>query len=214
MKTRVFVGLLFVMYLLAGFSTNLPAQEKDCGEIGIMASLARAQSQASLMRLKRKAGDSYGIQAVFAARQFELIPTSKEAAALLLNVIPQNHEQQDVWDAMNNYQCEGETDQEMSILAKLKYIHASDLARAVMLVPKKLLAYVSYAGEAVQDPDNDYAVQMRRVCRSHHKAFVRAVDLLGKGEERNQFSIPSSAWFRGHIFNPDGCKTLAFPEAD
>jgi len=196
------------------FCGMLSSQEKDCSEIAAMANIARAQSQTALLRLKNAAGNSYGVQATFAARQFELMPFNKKSAASLLDLIPQNREQKEVWDQMNSSQCDAETERDLSSLAKLKYRLAHDLARAVNLVPEKMQAYVSYAYEAVQDPDDSFAVEMKRVCRRHHAAFARAVELMGGGAERDQFSIPSTNWFREHIFNPDGCRTLAFPEAD
>lgn len=207
-------GTLLLSSSLATLCTRMPAQQKDCREIAAMAKIARAQSPAALIRLKREAGNSYGVQAVFATRQFELLPTDQKSAVLLLDIIPQNREQKEVWDEMNSSQCDSETEWDLTSLAKLKYRLAHDLARAVNLVPEKMQTYVSYAYEAVQDPDDDYAVEMRGVCRRHHVAFVKAVDLLGDGKEGNEFSIASSSWFREHIFNPVGCKTLALPEAD
>ncbi len=205
---------LLLSSLFATLCTTLPAQQKDCQEIALIAKIARAQSPAALLRLKRQTGNSYGIEAAFATRNFELMPADKKSAIALLNLIPQNREQKEVWDGMNSSQCDSETDPDLTSLAKLKYRLARDLTRAVNLVPEKMQAYVSYAYEAVQDPDDDYAVEMKRVCRRHHAAFVKAVELLGNGTEGNEFSIAGSDWFRGHIFNPVGCKTLAFPEAD
>ena len=208
-------GPIFALAPLLALGGNLRAQEKNCAEIEISAQMARAHSLESLQRLKKKAAEGYRAQAVFATRQFELFPTDKEAAALLLSLIPRNGEQQAVWADMDNFVCEGQTDREVSSLAKLKYRLAHDLAVAVLLAPEQMQVYVWYAAEAVTDPDNDYAVQMRRVCLDLHTAFVKAVDQLGTESHYDEdFATASSSWFRIHILNPEGCRVRAFPEAD
>jgi hypothetical protein len=62
--------------------------------------------------------------------------------------------------------------------------------------------YVSYALMSTC-PDCDYAVQMRKVCMARHQQFVDAV---------NKLSAKDKKWFVSELFNPDGCRTLAFPE--
>jgi len=63
----------------------------------------------------------------------------------------------------------------------------------------------SYAYEANQYPDSDYAVQMQSVCRAKHAEFPKAV---------NKLDAKVRKWFVGKILNPDGCHGLAPPEAD
>jgi len=76
------------------------------------------------------------------------------------------------------------------------------LANAVLLVPEKMFAYVTYAPLSV-NPESDNAVQMKRVCRARHKQFLDAV---------NRLSPDDKNWFGAKIFNPQGCRTIAFPE--
>jgi len=78
------------------------------------------------------------------------------------------------------------------------------MAKAVLLVPKKMSVYVEFAPETL-NPEEDYAVQMKAVCLGNHKGFAQAVAGLPTRDRD---------WFIGHILNPKGCRVLAFPEAD
>jgi hypothetical protein len=97
----------------------------------------------------------------------------------------------------------GETEKEVMTLARLQVRFTSDLARAVLIVPNKMLAYVSYANASDAYPDSDYAVQMKRVCRAKHQEFVKAVDQLSPSDKK---------WFLSNTFDPNGCRVLHFPE--
>lgn len=64
------------------------AEEPSCREISAMARTAHAKSSRAVVEEKQKAGDSYRAQVVLAERSFELHPMDKEAAVLLLSLIP------------------------------------------------------------------------------------------------------------------------------
>ena len=167
--------------------------------------MARATSAVALTAAKQEAGDSYRAQVVFAARSFELRPTDKAAAALLLNLIPQDDAQHETLVTFGTSECDSEAVADMTALGRVRERLPRALAKAVLLVPEKLPSYVAYAATAVQDPHNDYAVQMQSVCRAKHPEFVKAADGLPSDKKD---------WFVKHVFNPEGCRVVAFPEAD
>lgn len=200
---RLFQWLVVV--LCAAPSGVLSAQKPNCGEIVAMAKMARARSSAAVAVEKQKAGDSYRAQVAFAARSFELRPEDKKAAVLLLSLIPHDDGQHTTWMTMGDSLCSAESVADMKSLGRLGERLPHDLARAVLLVPDKLLSYISYAPISVQDPHSDYAVQMQTVCRAKHPEFVKAVDGLPTDKRE---------WFVKHVLNPDGCHALALPEAE
>jgi hypothetical protein len=213
------VKLIVALAICFSFSTVLPAQESSgpypteqpkCAEIHAMVGMAKARSTATLTAWDRKAGDSYRAKVAFAFRFFELHPRDRRAASAVLDLIPQNEEQGWIWYSFSGYlECTaesgeaGETEKEMLILAKFSWRFTHDEARAVLLVPSKMLAYVSYANTSDGNPSSDYAVQMRKVCLAKHQEFVKAVD---------QLSADDKKWFLSSTFNPDGCHVLHFPE--
>ena len=182
---------------------ELPAQEPKCDEIVAMAGMARAGSSADLTNWKRKAGDSYRAQVVFASRNFELHPADQSAASAILELIPSNQESDSVWHELGESFCQAESVKDMTALGRLGDRLPRDLARAVLLVPGKMQDYVSYAQTSIGDPHSDYTVQMQKVCKARHKQFVDAV---------NNLSAKDKNWFVSKIFNLDGCHPLLFPE--
>lgn len=185
----------------------LLAQEPGCLEISRMAAMARATTPAALKTRKVRAGSSYRAQLIFAARMLEIDPGNKIAAESLLNLLPKDEDgpEQAAWlDLTQLEQCPsgGFYASELDPLDALRHHLPRLAARAVLLAPDKMFDYVSYAQLSVT-PESDYAVQMRKVCTARHQQFVDAVNRLSPKDKR---------WFVSKIFNPDGCRTLAFPE--
>ena len=205
MKTFSFVIWAAVGAICMASCAALSAQAPNCDEVAAMARMARAKSTAFLGAEKRKAGDSYRAQLVFASRLLELHPEEQQAAVLLLNLIPQGDEQQTIWMTLGDALCSGESMSDMKSLGRLGESLPRKLARAVLLVPDKLPGYIAYASTSVQDPHSDYAVQMQTVCRDKHAEFLKAVEGL-PSDQRD--------WFVNHVFNPEGCHALALPEAE
>jgi len=170
-----------------------------------MARMARAKSSEAVTVAKQKAGDNYRAQVVFAARSFELRPTDKAAAVLVLNLIPQDDGQQTTWMTLGDSLCDSESVADMKALGRVGDRLPRDLGQAVMLVPDRLPGYVAYAATSVHDPHSDYAVQMQTVCRARHPEFLKAVGGLPT-DKRD--------WFVKHVLNPEGCHALALPEAE
>ena len=185
-------------------SEVLVAQQPNCQEVAAMARMAKAASGAQLTTWKQKAGVGYRARLVFSSRMFELHSDRRPAAALL-DLIPQNEQQDSVWHTLGSFLCDAETFDDVKLLAKLQTRLPRDLARAVLLVPDKMFDYISYAYVSTQDPDSDYAVQMQSACRAKHGEFVAAVDRL-LPEKRK--------WFVSKIFNPEGCHAIRLPEAE
>ena len=181
------------------------AQAPNCDQISAMARMARAKSSPALAAEKTRAGDSYRSRVVFAARLLELRPHSQIAAVRLLELIPRDDEQQTVWMTLGDGLCKDEPVADMKSLGRLSEGLPRLLAQAVLLAPERLPSYVAYAAVSVEDPHSDYAVQMQTVCRIKHAEFKTAVKKLPAEKKR---------WFLEHIFNPQGCRALALPEAD
>ncbi len=181
------------------------ASNVPCDQVHSIARMALASSHAVLARAEHNAGKTYRAEIVYAARSFELQPGDKDAAVLLLNLLPKDDAQHTTLMTMGDSLCDAESVHEMKSLGALGDRLPRDLARAVLLVPDKLPGYVGYASTSVGDPHSDYAVQMGSVCRAKHSEFVKAVEGL-PADKRD--------WFVKHIFNPDGCHALALPEAE
>jgi hypothetical protein len=184
------------------------AQERGCLETSAMGRMASANSPATLNARKQKAADSYRAQVIFAARMLEIETQDKSAAELLLNLIPKSIDdpRQQVWLELGELpQCPsgGVPDSDLKPLFRLQYHLPDLLERAALLAPDKMPDYVAYAYVSIQNPDSDYAVQMRKVCRAKHREFVNAVDMLPPEDKK---------WFVEKIFNLSGCRTIAFSE--
>jgi hypothetical protein len=196
--------VLIACFTLCGGSF---AQESSCKETAAIGEMARAVSPVVLRALKQNAGDCYRARLIFAARMLEIDPNNKSAAADLLGLIPKDEfsPEQAVWlDLLQIDQDPNRClpDSDLKPLGLLRDHLPRLLARAVLLVPDKMPEYVAYALLGMS-PDSDYAVQMRRVCRAKRQEFVKAVEQLSPHDRK---------WFVGKIFNPDGCRTIAFPE--
>lgn len=182
-------------------------QEPGCLEIARMAAMARAKSPARLKACKEKAGNGYRAQLIFAARMVEIDPGNKAAAESLLDLLPKDDEDpaQAAWlDLTQLEQCASgniSSADEVS-LDTLQYHLPRLAAAAVLLVPEKMFDYVSYTLFSL-NPESDYAVRMRKVCRTRHKEFTDAV---------NRLSPKDRAWFVTEAFNPNGCRTIFHPE--
>jgi hypothetical protein len=205
MKTRRLAQCVLAVVVCGTSGAGLCAQEPNCDEAAAMTRMARAKSSEAVTVAKQKAGDKYRAQVVFAARSFELRPTDKSAAVLLLNLIPQDDGQQTTWMTLGDSLCDSESVADMKSLGELGDRLPRDLAKAVLLAPDRLPGYVAYAPTSVQDPHSDYAVQMQTVCRAKHSEFVKAVEGL---------PIDKRDWFVKHILNPEECHALALPEAE
>ncbi len=183
------------------------AQNPNCKETAAIGQMAKAASPVVLRALKQNAGDFYRARLVFAARMLEIDPNDKGAAADLLGLIPKDESspEQAVWlDLLQIDQDPNRClpDSDLKPLGLLQYHLPRLLARAVLLVPDKMPEYVSYALISTC-PDCDYAVQMRKVCVARHQQFVDAV---------NKLPAKDKSWFISKILDPDGCRTLTFPE--
>lgn len=204
MKLKWITQLVIFGNLLLG-SDLCRAENLSCRQVAAIASMADAKSTASLTKWQKKAGDNYTARLVYSFRAFELRPKDQQAASRLLSLLPPSKEEEPLWHTLDGFLCKEEKVEEIKALGGLQARFPRDIARAVVLVPKKMLDYVSYAYTSIQDPHSDYAVQMRSVCRAQHKTFVGAVNSLASEDKQ---------WFVKKIFNPSECRAIAVPEAD
>jgi len=183
-------------------SPEASAESPSCDQISAIAKVARAKSLDGATEIERRAGGSFRAQVVFASRRFQLKP-SVQSAERLLSVMPADEAQVTEVMTIGDSICDGETVADMFILGRVGERLPSLLARAVLAAPRFMPAYVKYGLRAVQDPHNDYAVQMRRVCQKEHHRFALAVAALALDEQRR---------FTEHVMSVAGCEILAAPE--
>lgn len=207
MKRLSTAKLLATLAIWTALSAASIAEEPGCVAIGNMATMASAKTLAALTLSKQKAGNSYRAQLIFAARRLQLNASDKEAAAIFMALLPKTDlgPRQRIWlDLVQLDSCAiGRVS--INALKRLSILqdHLPRLAaKAVILVPDKMSAYVAY-GLLATWPDSDYAVQMRGVCRARHKQFVEAV---------NGLDVDDKKFFLSKIFNPEGCRTIFYPE--
>lgn len=212
MRRLIFVALTFS----ASLCTSLNAQNLSSESVAALARMARAKSVGALTRAKEIAGSTYRARVVFSARRLELEPNSKQAAESLFDLIPKTEEEQRIFMTLGDSLCDGESFRDMNSLDRLGERLPRDLAQAVLLVPSRMLKYVTYGWVSADDPHSDYLVQMETVCRTQHLLFVSAVRQLGNGTSPADggFAAPSATWFRTKLFDPDKCHALELPEAE
>jgi hypothetical protein len=203
--TKMVLKLFLFLTICCGLPACALGQEASCTAVASMLKMVHARSVKILTLENQKAGGDYRARVVFAARKFELHPQIRAFAIQLLNLIPQNDAQKTVWLTFGDSLCENESIEEMKSLGRLGQNLSRNLAKAVLLIPDKMPAYVLYAIDSVRDPHSDYAVQMRSVCVARSKAFKKAVQA---------FSQDKNEWFVKHVVNPDGCRVMTFPEAE
>jgi hypothetical protein len=208
MKNRLVFKTAVFIVTLPGLNLQLHATEPGCTEISLIAAIARAKTPSDLKLRKQNAGDGYRAQLIYAVRMFEIDPDSRTSAESLLKLLPKDRlspEQDVCLDLVHLEACPsgGIPDSDLEPLFKLQPRLPRDAARAVILVPSMMFDYISYASISVGDPHSDHAIQMKKPCEKMHAQFTAA---FGKLSEKDQ------SWFRTKVFNPDGCRIMAFPE--
>lgn len=180
------------------------AQTAVCRPVVALARIARARSLTELNKERVGANDDFRTHVVIAARLSELQPKNPITAAILLNLIPQSGAEQQVLITLGDSLCDEESLADMESLGNLGQNLPRMLARAVLLAPQLMPRYVQYAMLATQDPHNDHALQMAKVCRAAHPQFLKAVQELSDHER---------ARFARDIFDSTRCRALTLPEA-
>jgi len=179
-------------------------QEVDCAQVSALARMARSRSVGSLAAEKARAGDSYRAQLVFAFRSLQLVANGKNAERLLA-LIPKDDSQQTIVMTLGDYLCTEEPNVDTLILSRVNEGLARELAKAVLLAPRYLSAYVTYSMVAVSDPHSDYAPRMAKVCQQRHAQFIETV---------KQLPLKQRQEFTKYVIEPNSCRAIAMPEAD
>lgn len=193
------LGALLVLPLRSALG-----QESGCARIRGIIGMVHARSIAALEAARVGAGDDYRARTVYTTRRFEISPGVASAEALL-DMIPQNDEQQTTWVTFGDSLCDQESLKEMADLSRFGDRLQRDVSRAVLMVPAQMSRYVSYAKLATQDPHTRYAVEMKVVCRRNRSALQASVMTLAP-DFRD--------WFEEHVFDVRRCLPKALPEAD
>lgn len=201
-KPRLWL-LLPALHLL--FAGTASPQETSCSQIRSAVRMARARSIAALADERKFAGEGYRAEIVFAFRAFELHPTDRALAGALLGLFPQDDFQENIVMTLGDSLCNSESFSEMRVLARVRDGLPRMLSSAVMLVPDRMSAYVEYSLVATLNPHNDYATQMRRVCRRRGPEFKKAIDALPPAKRE---------WLTTHVLDPQGCRAIALPESN
>ena len=203
-KKQKIVLCAAVVVFLTSPRMELSAQKPACGEVNAMARMARAISSKDLANNKLIAGDSYRAQVIFAIKQLELYPQKRDAALLLLDLIPKDDQQHHLLMTLGDHLCVTEPYRDMKMFDQIWDRLPHEWSRAVLLVHDKIPEYVAYSLTSVQDPHSDYAIQMQKVCRAKHAEFIQAVAKLPR-EKKDQLMK--------YIFDPDACNALTLPQS-
>ncbi len=204
MRIRARLAIIVFLAFIGAGATPLWAMEIECGDVIAMAKVAAARTEKVLESEAKRLGDSYLAHSVFAARHFEL-HNDRRSATVLMGLLPANEEQQIAWGSLGESMCDRETTAEMKVLGGLGDRLARNIARAVILVPEKMISYVNFSLMTTSDPHSNYAIEMRRVCLHRQQELAAAVDTL---------EMDKKQWFRTHVMDLSTCQALSLPEAE
>jgi len=200
------LSLLALAALCPAIVAVSQTREPGCAQISLRAQMASARTSAALDALHKKSASTFRNDLVFAARELELNPASKTAADRLLDLLPNEGDQNEAaWlDTVSLEDCPsgGFPNQALDALFRLEYHLPRELAKAVLLSPGKMPTYVAHT-QLFLTPDSDFTIHMQTVCRKQHTAFLKAVD---------EFSPKDRKWFSTIAFNPETCHTIFYPE--
>jgi hypothetical protein len=136
-------ALLLISVLRA--SCALGGSIVPCDQVHAAAQIARVQSLKALAEEKKKVPSGYMVEIVAAFRAFELHPQSRTLAVGLLRQVPDDEAHEEVISALEAAICDDESSAEMEVLARVEFAIPRMLARAVILAPEYMEAYVKYS---------------------------------------------------------------------
>ena len=145
------------------------------------------------------------VELVFYTRSIQINPLSKTAAAGLLRHIPRTVEELDLFAELSASVSPSETDSENRSLAKVYFDYPANSAKAAMREEGGMERFLVFGRIAIHDPHLDYPQQAVRLCKSHHRAFLKGFSELVPDEQ---------LYFRTRIVNPETCHAIAKTEAD
>ena len=198
------LACIAVLALIGAGATSIRAMEMNCGAVTAMAKVAAARNDKALESGAKQLNESYLARTVSAARRFEL-HGDRRSATLLLNLLPASEEQQIAWGSLGESMCDRETVAEMKVLGGLSDRLAHNIARAVVLVPERMMPYVTFSLMTTSDPHSEYSTEMQRVCLRRKKELAAAVEKLPADKKQ---------WFTTHVMNLASCQALSLPEAE
>lgn len=173
----------------------------------LRAKLARSHSIGELRRIHEKSAVHDRItELVFFTRWLSLSPKSISAARGLIRTIPSSEEEAVALMTLADYPGSGNISaDEMSALDKVHGEWPRVVARATLLLPGSIKAYVSFLHLATTDMHSDFTGYAQKVCRKLPKQFRAAVAELPE-TERN--------YVRKYAFDAENCKPIFVSEAE
>lgn len=141
---------------------------------------------------------------VYYANLLRLRPSDRCAARGLLHSIPQNIEENARMSVLGTSMYPAETDKEIKTVGQALWHFDRNLAHAVKLCPRFLPEFVRY-GTVALSPVSKYPNWAARVCRSNPKRFLKAFRTLSEKDQQ---------YIAKYVIQPEGCKQIAFPEAE
>lgn len=205
---------LTVLVALVALSCGLPAVAKACPrEIPIPAAEGRLLVAMATCKTVGCVKAAYGkvenpeivARIVYYTNILRLQPEDRTASRGLLANIPTTDDEDARFSALTGNLYGGETDAEISAVGQAYWHRSRNLARALKVCPRFLPAFIRYGvitGPAITE--NDYPDWVTRVCRSGPNRFLKAFETL---------SVKDQHYIAKHIIQPEGCKQIAFPEA-
>jgi len=198
------VGLCFGTIALLWTHMVCAAPAQDCQATKTLAALVRSTSTLPAIPEQPSLPTEYRAQLIIAAHLYERMPTDKDRATALLNLIPKSEAQFGIWITLGDPVCDEESDKDMMTLGHLSDRLPRLVASAAIAQPTRLSELVKFAMVAQRDPHSDYAVQLERVCKLRKLDFLSAVKSMSSDERKE---------FVARVFNPKRCQALALPEA-
>lgn len=149
--------------------------------------------------------NQFAADVVFFTRQVKLHP-SREAAAGLLRSIPEDDAEQLTFSRLCDWQ-DGLTESvhDMDALAAVYAEWPKLIAKAALIRPDMLTAYVRYLRIASYDIHSDFTGNAEKVCRSHKATFLTAFQSLPAADRK---------FIRKEVFQPETCTAIFRSEAE
>lgn len=141
---------------------------------------------------------------VYFSRLLALDRKDAKAALGLLQNIPQTEGENRQMILLATVMYPGETNKDIDAVGQTYWHFSRNLALALRMHPELLPAFVQY-GTIALTPHSTYPNWAAKVCRSNPERFLKAFRTLSPKDRR---------YIAKYVVQPEGCKQIAFPEAN
>jgi len=142
---------------------------------------------------------------VYYTNLLRLRPGDRGASCALLENIPATDDEYERLTTLDGNLYQDETDAETGAVGQAYWHMSRNLARALKVCPRFLPVFIRYGVLAMPNPHDDYPNWAARVCRSNPSRFLKAFETLSPKDRH---------YIARYVIEPEGCKQIAFPEAD